>query len=184
MTPNDPAADPNTGSGLPLTGFTADARSLPPEDFEEKHGDGFLLLTAAELRASTGPASTDVQLDGVPEPAAERTAVLSLVVYPLRRSGRSVGHLITIGRTANNDVVLPDVSVSRFHAFVKVEDGRFLLQDAGSTNGTTVNGSSVPAQGSGPPVDLKAGDNVRVGHLEFTFVSGSALRDFVRAKDS
>jgi pSer/pThr/pTyr-binding forkhead associated (FHA) protein len=76
-------------------------------------------------------------------------------------------------------VVIPDLSVSRFHAFMKRSaSGTFLVQDAGSTNGTTVNGASVLARGSGPPTEIKAGDNVRVGQLEFTFVDAVGLRAF------
>ncbi len=173
------------GSGLTFESFRADARDLSPADFEERHGSAFLLLTAAELREPTGPAMTEVALAGVDEPGSERTAYLSLLAYPLLRTGRSVGHLITVGRTANNDVVIPDVSVSRFHAFVKPPgDGYFQIQDASSTNGTTVNGTSVPAQGHGPAVDLKSGDNVRLGQVELTFVRAETLREFVLAYES
>jgi pSer/pThr/pTyr-binding forkhead associated (FHA) protein len=64
-----------------------------------------------------------------------------------------------------------------------VAEGRFQIQDANSTNGTTVNGTSVPAQGHGLAVDLKSGDNVRLGQVELTFLSGPALRDFVLARE-
>jgi pSer/pThr/pTyr-binding forkhead associated (FHA) protein len=96
-----------------------------------------------------------------------------------------VGHLITLGRTANNDVVVPDVSVSRFHAFVKAQEGGPMqIQDAKSTNGTTVNGSSIPAQGHGPAVDLKSGDSIRIGQVEFTFVDAAAMREFALAHEA
>lgn len=165
--------------------FREDARQLSPADFEDRHGNAFLLLTAAELREPKGPGMTEVNLAGVDEPASERTASLELLVYPIRRTERSVGHLVTVGRTSNNDIAIPDLSISRFHAFVKpVGDGGFQLQDANSTNGTTVNGSSVPAQGNGPAVDLKSGDNVRLGQVDLTFLSAQALREFVLARES
>ena len=53
------------------------------------------------------------------------------------------------------------------------------MLDAGSTNGTTVNGVSVPPKGAGAPVDLKTGDSVRLGQMEFTFLEAEALREFV-----
>jgi hypothetical protein len=173
------------GSGLPFGAFREDARRLSLADFEQCHGSGFLLLTAAELSEPPGPASTEVHLVGIDEPASDRTASLSLLAYPLLRTERSAGHLVTVGRTSNNDVVIPDLSVSRFHAFLKpVAEGRFQIQDANSTNGTTVNSTSVPAQGHGLGVDLKSGDNVRLGQVELTFLSAQALRDFVLARDS
>jgi pSer/pThr/pTyr-binding forkhead associated (FHA) protein len=117
-----------------------------------------------------------------PDPG--ESASLSLLAYPLVRSTRSVAPLVSLGRTPNNDVVIPDLSVSRFHAFLKpLENGRFQLQDAGSVNGSAVNGDPVPRQGSGPAVDLKSGDNVRIGRVELTYLDADVLREFVRAHD-
>jgi hypothetical protein len=48
-----------------------------------------------------------------------------------------------IGRHRTCDVVLSDLSVSRRHARLRFRDGRWILQDLESMNGTTVNGSSV-----------------------------------------
>ncbi|UCE59902.1 MAG: FHA domain-containing protein [Phycisphaerales bacterium] len=50
----------------------------------------------------------------------------------------------SIGRSKNADITLPNRSVSRVHATVACEEGRYILADAGSTCGTTVNGQ--PAQ--------------------------------------
>ena len=172
------------GTGVSIKLIRQDARDLSPEEFEDKHGPMFLLLSAAELHQPAGPMSTEVKVIGIDEPASERTASLSLVVYPLKRSERSVGHLITMGRTSNNDVVIPDISVSRFHAFAKEgETSPVAIQDANSTNGTSVNGDSVPAQGQGAPVDIKTGDNVRLGQVEFTVLDAKALCEFAIAKE-
>jgi pSer/pThr/pTyr-binding forkhead associated (FHA) protein len=172
------------GTGVPLGDFSTDAQTLSAADFEERHGSAFLVVTATDLDQPSGPAMTQVALDGFDEPGSERTADVSLLAYPVLRTERSVGHLITVGRTSNNDVVIPDLSVSRFHAFVKPSgDGRFQIQDARSTNGTTVNGNSVPSQGNGPAVDLKSGDNLRLGQVELTFLGAEALRNFVLAHE-
>lgn len=149
-------------------------------DFEEIHGSAFLLLNAAALTSPESTFSTRVELDGSANDPSERTAGLRLLIFPLRRSERSVTHLVTVGRLPNNDVVIPDISVSRFHAFVKRGgNGAFQIQDAGSTNGTTVNGSNVPSRGAGSPTELKSGDNLRIGQVAFTFLEVNALRQFV-----
>ena len=49
----------------------------------------------------------------------------------------------TIGRGAQNSVVLPDPSVSAEHALLALRDGRWWLEDLGSTNGTFLNGAPV-----------------------------------------
>ena len=168
------------GSGIPLETLRADARTLTLDEFEDRNGSGFL-LHSANAGAASGAPVTEVQLM-LDEPADHgSTAGLSLVVYPFRDQG--AGHLVAVGRAPNNDVVIPESSISRFHAFLKPAGDSFALQDGGSTNGTTVNGASVPAQGHGPPVDLKRGDNVRLGLVELTFLDAEGLREFLLAKD-
>ena len=153
MAPTSSTAPRNHGSGIPISRLRSEARELSAELFEDRHGSGFLMLTAAELRSPDGPSMTEVNLADDDEPG-EHTAGLSLVAYPVRRSERSVGHLITIGRTANNDIVIPDISVSRFHAFAKpVAGGGFVLQDAGSygTAASGTRGQRRPAAYKPPP---------------------------------
>jgi len=165
------------GSALPLEAFLEDAQGLPAPDFESRHGSGFLLLTATKLSSPKDSYSTDVQLLSDEEDGSAHTGSLFTLVFPLR----SQVHIVTIGRASNNDVVIPDPSVSRMHAMVKRgDDGIFLMLDAGSSNGTTINGNSVLARGNGPPSQFKPGDNLRLGRVEFTFVDAPSLQDFVR----
>ena len=167
------------GSAVDLRDLRVEARRLSVEEFEDRHGSAFLLLSAASLSVPTGPAATQVRLMDDDEPVGDSTASLSLVAFPVRRTGRSVGHLITIGRASNNDVAIPDLSISRFHAFLKEGgEGQWQIQDTGSTNGTTVNGSYVPQQGHGPASDLKAGDTVRLGQVELTFLPAAQMHGF------
>ena len=45
---------------------------------------------------------------------------------------------VTLGRTWNNDLALPDERVSRFHAFFQQRDEVWTVTDAGSRNGTVL----------------------------------------------
>ncbi len=166
------------GNALPLEALAGDAERLSVEAFEAKHGSAFLLLSAAARARGEGSTSTHLLLQA--EDPGAHTAELALVVYALRQKDGGA-HLISIGRSPRHDLVIPDPSVSRFHAFVKRDDaGAFLIQDAGSSNGTAVNGEAVPPRGAGSPLPIKAGDTLRVGQVQFTFIHASALRDFVR----
>lgn len=168
------------GSGVAIRALREDARTLSLEAFEDRHGAAFLLLTAADLAAPRGPESTEVHLEDDAPRAGDSTASLSLIAYPLRARTPSPSPLITIGRSRDGDVVIPDASISRLHAIVR--DGRggpWKLLDAGSTNGTTVNGANAPQQGTGNAIDLKTGDNVRIGQVELTFLHTQALLGFI-----
>ena len=66
-----------------------------------------------------------------------------------------------LGRASDNNVQLPDSSVSRRHALLKVDsDGKARLTDLGSTNGTFVNGRRVPMRTT---IVLQDGDRLRFG---------------------
>ena len=69
-----------------------------------------------------------------------------LCVYAIAKSDRApFSHFIAAGRTRNNDVVVLDVSVSKFHAlFKKDANDVYSVQDAGSRNGTAIAGKPVP----------------------------------------
>ena len=84
---------------------------------------------------------------------------------------------MTLGRARESDVVIPDRSVSRRHALLKRDGDRFLVLDAGSSNGTSVNGRNVLTRGAGPPSPLAPGDTLRVGSLEFTFAHAAGVRE-------
>jgi class 3 adenylate cyclase/tetratricopeptide (TPR) repeat protein len=77
---------------------------------------------------------------------------------------RYVQSELRIGRGEQNDLRLNDASVSRYHAFLRRVDGRYLLSDVGSQNGTFVNGRRVHA-----PSALHSGDRIRAGTTELTF---------------
>jgi predicted component of type VI protein secretion system len=68
------------------------------------------------------------------------------------------GDQITIGRDSVNEIVINDAEISRRHARLTFQGGKYVLEDLGSTNGTFVNGQRL----AGPRV-LKAGEVVSFG---------------------
>lgn len=73
---------------------------------------------------------------------------------------------ITIGRDPESDIFLNDVTVSRVHARLHIEDDVVAITDAGSLNGTYVNDEVVDQ------ARLVSGDTVQVGRFQMVFVSG------------
>src|ERR1700733_3747542 len=64
---------------------------------------------------------------------------------------------VSIGRSPDNALVIDNPAASHYHARVFNEEGRTMLEDFGSLNGTFVNGQRVKT------VTLKPGDSVSVG---------------------
>ena len=94
-----------------------------------------------------------------------------IVKYPDRSPDTfPLGRLrITIGRSARNDLCIPDPFASRVHAEVRREGDQYILQDLGSANGTLYNGATV--EGSIP---LTSGGRIQIGETEIVFNDGSA----------
>jgi serine phosphatase RsbU (regulator of sigma subunit) len=89
-----------------------------------------------------------------------------VVKYPDRPSDTfPLGRLrITIGRSARNDVCIPDPFASRVHAEVRREGDMYVMQDLGSANGTLFNGARAEA-----PMPLTPGDRIQIGETEIEF---------------
>jgi hypothetical protein len=99
---------------------------------------------------------------GTPAPPAEVHAVLSVDdgsgrTYQLQRGSN------IIGRGQDASFRLPDTSVSRRHIDVYFDGQVAVMHDLGSTNGTSVNGSTVQTW------QLADGDVIRIGHSTVVF---------------
>ncbi|MEW2126785.1 FHA domain-containing protein [Streptomyces sp. NPDC007259] len=80
------------------------------------------------------------------------------------------GGTIRIGRSAEADVPLDDPDVSRLHCEVTVsDDGRVVVADLGSTNGTSLDGAEVHDR----PVRLSPGALLRLGESTLRLTSGA-----------
>jgi hypothetical protein len=101
---------------------------------------------------------------GSPPAALDFWLVDREYIYPLK-----VG-LNTMGRSADNDVVVEDLYVSRRHCAVLIHhDKSFMLHDTASKNGTFLNGAKING-----PTPIKAGDEIRICNRHFTFVTRTA----------
>jgi SARP family transcriptional regulator, regulator of embCAB operon len=69
-----------------------------------------------------------------------------------------------IGRRPDNDIVLDDDDVSRYHAVIIDTGGSFVISDLRSTNGILVHGRRIRTSAT-----LTDGDHLRIGGHEFTF---------------
>ncbi len=70
----------------------------------------------------------------------------------------------TLGRGANNTIVLTDSSISTQHAVITENGGQWQINDNNSRNGTSINRARITA-----PCALRSGDEVMLGTLAFRF---------------
>jgi pSer/pThr/pTyr-binding forkhead associated (FHA) protein len=73
---------------------------------------------------------------------------------------------VSSGRHPDSDIFLDDVTVSRKHALFTRTDGRFVVRDVGSLNGTYVNRERIDE------AVLTTGDEVQIGKFRLVFYAG------------
>lgn len=98
--------------------------------------------------------------------------------YPVARleqiGGEEAGRVVvlraeqSLGRGRNCDVIVHHETVSRAHAQVVAQNGKFFVVDLGSSAGTFVNGRVTTSQ------ELRSGDEIRLGQVLFQYVERDA----------
>ena len=107
----------------------------------------------------------------VSEESLTKTFVLMETPLLVIRKGRNLGQSfalnralpVSIGRSRVNEIPLDDVTVSGQHCRIIPENGRHVLYDLGSTNGTLLNEKKVNK------AVLKEGDIIKVGETQFLY---------------
>ena len=106
-----------------------------------------------------------IAVEPTPRAAGHGVLIVQLDGQDVQRVSVS-GEPLGIGRLPSNRLVLPDPSVSRHHAEVRVDGGRVTLVDNGSAGGTFLEGIRLrPSQ----PVLLQPGCAVKVGPYTIGF---------------
>ena len=105
-------------------------------------------------------------------PVASSTPRLYLVtlagVHTAKQTYALQQEVTTIGRSSDNDIVLRDNKVSRYHARITANDGTYYVEDLNTANGVQVNDAVIAA-----PMPLGDGDTISIGQsvLEYRTVS-------------
>jgi len=115
-------------------------------------------LVAAEIEALSGAARESFRDGPGPWPRPPAGGRPGALFFPRPAPGIRY----TIGRDSACDLLIEDLSVSRWHARLEHAAGRWLLTDLGSTNGTRLNGWRVR-----DPVLVQAGDRLTFGSAAF-----------------
>jgi len=124
---------------------------------------------AAQVKPAQRPRLTQM-FGAVKAPAGPRPELAVTFAGKTLERHPMVMDLVTIGRAPGNDIRIDNLGVSRQHAALKLQEGRYVLEDLGSSNGTFVNGERVAG-----PRELADGDQI-------TIVKHTILFQFPRAQ--
>ncbi|MGO2862869.1 MAG: FHA domain-containing protein FhaB/FipA [Brevibacterium sp.] len=120
-------------SAAPAPTPAAAPRQSPPPPAAAPPGGGRSQAHPGAIRVIAGPlAGTSLMLSGAP---------------------------VTFGRAPDNTIVISDDFASSHHARISAQNGAWVLEDLGSTNGTIVDGRRIDS-----PVRLRIGTEITIGH--------------------
>lgn len=170
----EPRDDPGEGSLSDRILLYAFADSAPPSTVE--------VFTSLQLPAdpARGKAFAELAAATLPPPP--------VVVHLRMADGREIRQRVfslpsmVIGRDPTCTLFIDNLAVSRQHARILWEEGRFVVEDLGSSNGTQVNGDSVTR------ATVEPGDRIEVGKFEVELVELPSMPSapetvFVRPQD-
>jgi hypothetical protein len=160
-------------TGLPLTSFAR--RLIVDPTFRELWRVPVLIWEASGLLAD----SAEVTMPGI---APARPRVGEPLAFEVRKSPDAMNAAlgVTVGRTSNNDVVVPDASVSRFHAVLDhhAASGLWSIVDVDSSNGVFVRGERLKPNA---PFLLGEDDALVLGSVPLRFLHPDAFFRYLEA---
>jgi hypothetical protein len=107
------------------------------------------------------PAGTEAPPPTVLDQPERAGWLLTLISGPDSGTAYPVGEKLVLGRDTGCDLVLNDPKVSRRHAVIeRLAEGRYRLQDLGSSNGTFLLGQRVETAEITPGAELRIGDTL------------------------
>lgn len=106
---------------------------------------------------------------------------VGMVVQAIRKRQDVFAEMITVGRTANNDIVINDATISKFHAYFRaLDNGGYELIDVGSRNGTRVMGRQLTPKFS---IEVTLGSRVRFGSIDLAIRDAASTWDVIRKRE-
>lgn len=134
--------------------------------FNRQHAGEWLVWEAGAWKA---PRPSTLVLGSIPEAALvtpPKGAEALAIALPAQLT-------VTVGRSRDVDVELNDGTLSGHHfSLFRTAEGRWSIEDLGSTNGTTVEGLKLKA---GDRMPLRNGSAIKAGQVTLTFQSSEGL---------
>ncbi len=135
------------------------------EALVKQHPGDWLVWEAGNWKA---PRAQTLVLETVKDPAAQtpKGAEALTIALPIQVS-------ISVGRAPDADISLNDGTLSGHHlTLARLSDGRWTIEDLGSTNGTTVEGLTLKV---GDRMPLRNGTVIKAGQVTLSFQTAEGM---------
>ncbi|HOT91816.1 MAG TPA: DUF3662 domain-containing protein [Anaerolineae bacterium] len=128
-------------------------------------------ITPADRVSLSHDPTRDLDLESMRQRLEEETVeIQAYLIVQGTRTFDLTQPTVRIGRAFDNDLIIEDSRVSRYHAQLRYRYGRYILQDLGSRGGTQVNGFAVQE------IVLRPGDVISLAGVDLIYAEGEGER--------
>jgi hypothetical protein len=161
-----------------LDDFVQELKRVGEVAFRRRHTNPVLVVTGRAGRGMRAQGGTDEVTRVTELPAPRKGATLALMhrVFPVVKSIHAPMGPVSLGRTSENDVAIPEYSISKRHCAFELHDGMMAISDCGSTNGTLLNGTRLQEN---VPVPLCGGELIVMGRFTFRYETPAGFLEMV-----
>lgn len=160
-----------------LAEFEAEFRRLGLQSFVRTYPWPVLIVTGigGVLQGNTSRSGTMIAAN---VDLIQATALAGRV-FPVVKGKNSAPGPVSIGRTSDNDLAIPEYTISTRHCILALVDGEYRLTDLGATNGTVVNDVALAPR---KPCRLHGGEILRMGRFTLLFHLSRDFGEYLRER--
>jgi len=161
-----------------LNDYVEELKRVGEVVFRRRHVAPVLIVTgrAAELVAGLEGSSREITAVAAPSGGHAKALALMHRVFPIIKAPFSPRGPVLLGRTSDNDVAIPEYSISKRHCFFEFQPGEISIYDCGSTNGTLLDGRRLEAKKG---TRLVGGEVITLGRYAFRYEPAAGFLEYV-----
>jgi len=157
--------------------FVQELKRIGEVAFRKRHNAPVLIVTGRATRGKRADTDEVTRVTSL-KASGKHRASLALVhrVFAIAKAPHAPSGPVVVGRTTENDVSIPEYSISKRHCSFEIKNGMMNVSDCGSTNGTTLNGTPLELGTSTP---LCGGEQITMGRFTFVYETPAGCLEFV-----
>jgi hypothetical protein len=165
-------------ASLYLKDVADELRQLGDVVFKNRYRAPMLVVVGKAAELTAGDPGYDKTMVARPNEAVEPDFALINRVFAVTKAPHTPRGPVVLGRSGENDIVIPEYSLSKRHCFFEFEPTGIKVTDCGSTNGTIVGDVRI---GPGESAVVTDGTRLAMGRFAFVFHSAAGFHAHVQS---
>jgi hypothetical protein len=161
-----------------LKDFKAELGMVGDVVFKGRYRTPVLIVVGKAAELVDGPSGGDKTMVAERSAASKQATALVDRVFPVAKAPHAQRGPIMLGRSGDNDIAIPEYSISKRQCYFEFEADGIKITDCGSTNGTLVDDDPIPPR---EPVVIRDGTKISLGRFAFVFHTANGFHAYVKS---